>query len=110
IPWKLLSFNSTAQPGALGGEQQYSFTANLDQSKLASAPNFDKNQWPDMSRREWSQKFYSYYGITPESGTGGTGTGTEKEKGEKGGTGSSTEKSTDKGAGAGGLQPKSDLR
>ena len=80
IPWRLLSFS----PGAAGAEQ-YSFTANVDQMKLTSAPSFDKNQWPDMSPQEW-QKFYSYYGIMPGS-SGGTGSGMEK-----GGQGTEKEK------------------
>jgi len=94
VPWRLLN----AQPGA--GEQ-LTFTANVDQAKLSAAPSFDKNQWPDMSQSDWSQKYYSYFGLSRE-GLGGTGTG--MEKGERGGTGPGTEK----GAGAGGLQHKSD--
>jgi sporulation protein YlmC with PRC-barrel domain len=84
LPWKLLSFSSSGAAGA----EQYSFTANVDQTKLTAAPSFDKNQWPDMSSHEWTQKYYSYFGITP-GGMGGTGTGMEKEKG---GTGTGTEK------------------
>lgn len=93
IPWPLLTFN----PPPAGGGQQYTFTANVDQNKLNSAPSFDRNNWPDLSQPEWHQKIFSYYGISPrEGGTGGTGgTGT-------GGSG------TDKGAGTGGMQPKSD--
>ena len=98
IPWKLLNVSSSgAATGIPGAEQQYTFTANVDQSKLTSAPSFDKNQWPDMSRRDWSQQYYSHFGVTPDTGFGGTGTGMEKEKGS----------STEKGAGAGTLQPKS---
>ena len=99
IPWKVLSLNTPSQPGAAGTEQ-YSFTASVDQNKLASAPNFDKNQWPDMSR-DWNQKVYSYFGITPDFSSGGTGSGLDKSTGEK-------SYGTEKGAGASGLQPKSD--
>jgi len=70
----------------------------VDQVKLSSAPTFDKNQWPDMSQRDWSQQYYFYFGVTPETSTGGTGTG--MEKGE-------SSPSTEAGAGASGLQPKS---
>jgi|ERR1051326_120127 sporulation protein YlmC with PRC-barrel domain len=94
IPWKLLNASTTGT----GAEQQPTFTAKVDQSKLSSAPSFDKNQWPDMSQRDWSQQYYSYFGVTPESGFGGTGTG--MEKGE-------SSPSTEKGSGASGLQPKS---
>ncbi len=91
IPWRLLNFNSSGVGGVSG--QQYTFTANLDQSKLASAPSFDRNQWPDFSQSDWSQKIYSHYGISWRGeGTGGTGTGTGS--------------STDQGAGASGLPPK----
>jgi len=98
VPWRLLNFNSGA--GGIG-QQQYTFTATVDQSKLQSAPNFDKNQWPDFSQTDWHQKIYSHYGVSREGGTGGTGSGLEK-----GGTNPSTEK----GSGAGGLQPKSDTQ
>ena len=114
IPWRLLSPSSSSQFGATGTDQ-VSFTANVDQSKLSSAPTFDKNQWPDMNQSGWSQKYYSHYGLSNE-GTGGTGsgldngTGLDKDKStyppsiDKG-TGTYPP-STEKGAGASGLQPK----
>ena len=89
IPWRLLSFNSAGAAGA----EQYSFTANVDQTKLSSAPNFDKNQWPDMSSQDWTQKYYSYYGITPGP-LGGTGSGIQK-----GGLGADQDKDKDSGFG-----------
>ena len=82
IPWKLLS--ASTAPGRLGTEMP-SFTANVDKEKLTAAPNFDKNQWPDFGRG-WNQRIYSYYGVTPDTGAGGTGTGLDK-----GGTGPGTE-------------------
>ena len=69
VPWRLLNFNSAS---ATAG--QCNFTANVDRSKLTSAPNFDKNQWPDFSDSDWNHKVWSYYGITPREG----GTGTDK--------------------------------
>ncbi len=38
---------------------------NINKDKLASAPTFDKNQWPDVRDRAWSENVYRYYGQTP---------------------------------------------
>jgi len=89
IPWRLLSFNNAGAAGA----EQYTFTANVDQTKLSSAPNFDKSQWPDMSSPDWAQKYYSHYGITPGS-SGSTGLGIEQ-----GGLGTDSGKVNDPGYG-----------
>ena len=92
-----LLLGGAGRPGGIGATEQYSFTANVDRDKLSSAPNFDKNQWPDFSRGGWNQRIYSHFGVSPEGGAGGTGSGLDKSGAEKG-------------AGAGGLQPKSDIQ
>lgn len=33
--------------------------------KLAKAPRFDKNDWPDMSNPDVAKTIYSYYGLKP---------------------------------------------
>jgi sporulation protein YlmC with PRC-barrel domain len=40
-------------------------TSDLDQQKLASAPHFSKNDWPNFSDRSWAAKVYQYYGKQP---------------------------------------------
>lgn len=38
---------------------------NISKEKMAQAPNFDKDNWPDMSNRKWSEDVYRYYGQKP---------------------------------------------
>ncbi len=38
---------------------------DMSKEKMAQAPSFDKNNWPDMSNRQWSQNVYRYYGQKP---------------------------------------------
>lgn len=38
---------------------------NMSKEKMAQAPNFDKDNWPDMSNRKWSEDTYRYYGQKP---------------------------------------------
>ena len=73
VPCKILTTSSSGASGAMG---QPTFTASIDKDKLQSAPSFDKSHVPDMSSSDWSQKIYSYFGVTPDTGVGGTGSGT----------------------------------
>ena len=79
---------------------QPSFTLNADKSKIQGAPSFDRSRWPEMSA-DWSQKVYSYFGVQPETGAGGTGAGSFRgSQGsttpDQGSTGTSSEKSSGK--------------
>lgn len=38
---------------------------NISKEKMADAPNFDKDNWPDMTNRKWSEHVYRYYGQKP---------------------------------------------
>ena len=38
---------------------------DLPHDKLAKAPSFGKNDWPDMSNPEWGASVYGYYGYHP---------------------------------------------
>lgn len=42
-----------------------SLTAGFDQEKLASAPPFPKDQWPNFSDRAWVSQVYQFYGKQP---------------------------------------------
>ncbi|MBC8094186.1 MAG: PRC-barrel domain-containing protein [Akkermansiaceae bacterium] len=42
-----------------------SLTTGIDQSKLASAPHFKRNHWPNMSNRTWGLQVYEFYGKQP---------------------------------------------
>jgi sporulation protein YlmC with PRC-barrel domain len=96
VPWRLLNMRAP-EPGTAGVDQ-YKFTTSIDQTKLAMAPNFDKNQWPDWSQPDWNHKIYSYYGVQGNRG-GGLSDGLERE---------GAAAIPEKGSGASVLQPKSD--
>ena len=53
-----------------GANHDY-LTTNIDRTKLAAAPHFDKNNWPNFSDRNWASQVYQYYGKQAyfESGT-----------------------------------------
>lgn len=55
IPWNHLALD----------EDQHVFVLNLDKATLERAPGFDKNNWPDMSDREWGSRIYTFYGSEP---------------------------------------------
>ena len=71
IPWRLVSSSSPGQ-----------YTANIDRTKLQSAPTFSGSAWPTLDAA-WMRSVDSHYGLSgtstgrPGSNTGtGTGTGT----------------------------------
>ncbi len=68
VPWSLLTFSSTGgRTGFLSPtSSQYSFTSKVDTTKLQNAPTIDKSRWNDISQPGWSQRIYSYYGVSPE--------------------------------------------
>jgi sporulation protein YlmC with PRC-barrel domain len=39
-----------------------SLNTSIDRDKLAAAPRFDKNHWPDMSNPAWASQVYQAYG------------------------------------------------
>ncbi len=56
----------TAVPLSLFSEgTREKLVLNISKDKLASAPTFEKNQWPDVRDRVWSENVYTYYGQTP---------------------------------------------
>lgn len=55
VPWNALTLDTVNKR----------FTLNVDKDRLASAPGFDQDKWPDMSDPTWAQGIHSYYGTTP---------------------------------------------
>lgn len=45
----------------LGSDQQHLVT-NIDKQKLAAAPHFDKNSWPNINNPTFASQVYQYYG------------------------------------------------
>lgn len=38
---------------------------NISKQKLATAPSFEKGNWPDMTNRQWSEDTHRFYGVQP---------------------------------------------
>ena len=43
------------------------FVLNVDKERLAKAPGFDNDKWPDMADLAWANEIHSYYGIATSS-------------------------------------------
>lgn len=57
VPWKALTLDTANKR----------FVLDVAQERLASAPGFDKDQWPDMADTTWAKEVHDYYGVTPYS-------------------------------------------
>jgi sporulation protein YlmC with PRC-barrel domain len=55
VPWEAL----TPMP------EEQTFNLDVNKEKLAQAPGFDKNNWPDMANREWETNVHKYYDQKP---------------------------------------------
>lgn len=55
IPWGLLSIDT---------ENRY-FMLNVDREVFENAPGFDKDNWPQMTSRDWISNVYQHYGVPP---------------------------------------------
>ncbi len=65
VPWETLRYS----------DQNERFILNLGEDKLAGAPNFERDSWPDLSSSNWHQRVHSYYqqqGVVGGQGLGGT--------------------------------------
>ncbi|HEY7862632.1 MAG TPA: PRC-barrel domain-containing protein [Thermoanaerobaculia bacterium] len=43
-------------------EQKHEFILDVPKDVLKGAPGFDKDNWPDMTDREWGRRVHEYYG------------------------------------------------
>lgn len=69
VPWSLLK-TSASSSQYMSATEKLTFTLlNIDQNKLNSAPSVSAS---DLSRSEWQQRVYSYYGVTPATPSKGT--------------------------------------
>lgn len=55
----------TAVPYNAFSRKGDAMSLNISKEKMAEAPNFEKNSWPDMTNRKWSEDVYRYYGQKP---------------------------------------------
>src|SRR5580704_5916421 len=55
IPWEALAFDLSEKVAVL----------NVDKDRLANAPGFEKDSWPDMSDTRWGATLHEHYGYKP---------------------------------------------
>ena len=55
IPWNGFQFRLTEKRIVL----------NVDKKLLENAPEFDKDNWPDMAASTWGTSIYKHYGPAP---------------------------------------------
>jgi sporulation protein YlmC with PRC-barrel domain len=70
VPWQTLKTDAEADKLVL----------NVDTDKLANAPGFDENDWPDMSELNWSKDVHAFYGSDPNWIYGYTDEGQNQNK------------------------------
>ena len=54
IPWSVIQYNTTDQCAVI----------DIDQERLASAPGFEKENWPDMADNTWADEIQRHYGVS----------------------------------------------
>jgi sporulation protein YlmC with PRC-barrel domain len=52
-------------PALSRSDKGQSYVLNMPRDKLAKAPSFDEDHWPNVADRSWSGGVYRYYGLTP---------------------------------------------
>lgn len=55
VPWNALTLDTENKCFILDASKEY----------LKNAPGFDKNNWPDMTDREWETRVYAFYRTKP---------------------------------------------
>lgn len=55
IPWQSLSLLP----------EEHAFLLDVKKEVLEDAPGFDKNDWPQMTDRDWGTEVHRYYGYEP---------------------------------------------
>ncbi|KSW24196.1 MULTISPECIES: PRC-barrel domain-containing protein [unclassified Pseudomonas] len=59
VPWSALTLDTAHKR----------FVLDVDKERLANAPGFDKDDWPDMQDPTWSKEIHAYYGATQDADT-----------------------------------------
>lgn len=52
---------SIPMPSLYLDKEKKIFKLNMDKETLKNAPGFDKDDWPDMTSKEWSENNNNYY-------------------------------------------------
>ena len=56
VPWDALALDT----------ENKRFVLDVEKDRLASAPGFDKDKWPNMADPKWAEGIHAYYGIKPD--------------------------------------------
>lgn len=57
VPWRALRLDT----------KHKRFVLNVEKERLAGAPGFDKDQWPNMADQSWAKQIHDYYGTQPNT-------------------------------------------
>ncbi|MBB5610044.1 MULTISPECIES: PRC-barrel domain-containing protein [unclassified Janthinobacterium] len=57
VPWEALLLDTVNKR----------FTLNIDKERIADAPGFDTDNWPNMADQAWANELHTYYGTTPRN-------------------------------------------
>jgi sporulation protein YlmC with PRC-barrel domain len=52
VPWSSMKLDG----------HEHKFVLDVAKDRLAKAPGFDKEHWPDMADESWGRSIYQYYG------------------------------------------------
>lgn len=52
VPWEALQLDTANKQ----------FRMDMDKERIANAPGFDTDHWPDMANPQWKSQIHSYYG------------------------------------------------
>ena len=55
VPWNALTLDT----------ENHCFILDASKDYLKNAPGFDKDNWPDMTDRDWETKVYAFYRAKP---------------------------------------------
>lgn len=55
VPFNALKFNSNKSI----------YLLDMSKERMASAPSFDRNHWPDVADKSWGAEIYRFYGVAP---------------------------------------------
>jgi len=56
VPWAALTLDTDNKR----------FSLDVTKDRLAGAPGFDKDKWPNMADAEWAKGIHAYYGTKPQ--------------------------------------------
>ena len=55
IPWETITYSPSDRCAIV----------NIEKDRLANAPGFDKDNWPDLSDAAWASEVHTHYGCGP---------------------------------------------